>query len=91
MRKKRPWHTELSSLVITLSADESHAAAAIEAIEAHSAVTTAARIGRYLPLTLESTDARPIHEWIEALPGVDYVDVVFCTTSASSQTEALHT
>jgi hypothetical protein len=81
MRKKRPWQTDLSSLVITLSQDQETATSALKSIQGHAAISTETLIEHYLPITIEATDARPIHEWIESLPGVDYIDVVFCTTT----------
>jgi len=81
MQQKRPWQTDLSSLVITLSSDQTAATNALKIIRAHEAITVEKAINHYLPITIEGTDARPIHEWIESLPGVAYIDVVFCTTN----------
>jgi nitrate reductase NapAB chaperone NapD len=84
MSQKRPWHTELSSLVVTLYEDRELAAHTVSAIAAHEAITVEAAVGKYLPLAIEAADARPIHQWLESLPGVLYVDVVFCSTEFSN-------
>ncbi len=87
MSKQRPWHTALSSLVITLSDDAELAASTATTIAEHEAITAEQLIGSYLPIAIEGTDARPIHRWIESLPGVVYVDVVFCSTEEFSTQE----
>lgn len=83
MSRKRPWHTELSSLVVTLCGDKTLASDTRQQIAEHASITTEDAIGDYLPLAIESADARPIHRWLESLPGVRYVDVVFCSTETS--------
>ncbi len=85
MSSKRPWNTALSSLVITLCDEEELAAATIREVGAHPAITTGETSGSYLPALIERADARRIHEWLESLPGVRYVDVVFCSTEASQE------
>ena len=80
MSNQRPWHTALSSLVVTLADDAKLAASTITEIAAHEAVTVEKAIGAYLPVAIEAADARTIHQWLEELPGVRYVDVVFCST-----------
>lgn len=84
MSPNRPWHTALSSLVLTLSDDEKLVAQTKELISGHESITMEEAIGDYLPLAIESADARPIHQWLESLPGVRYVDVVFCSTEEST-------
>ncbi|MGJ8639470.1 MAG: hypothetical protein ACSHYA_08755 [Opitutaceae bacterium] len=80
MSKQRPWHTALSSLVVTLADDVTLAASTITEIAAHEAITAEKAIGAYLPVAIEAADARAIHQWLESLAGVRYVDVVFCST-----------
>lgn len=87
MSKERPWPTALSSLVVTLSDEPETAASTISTIAAHESVSVAPPEGRYLPLTIESADARVIHHWLESLPGVRFVDVVFCSTEMDSAAE----
>ncbi len=85
MSQKRPWHTELSSLVITLCDDTELATETTQTIAAHEAITAENAAGAYLPVAIESADARQIHQWLESLPGVLYVDVVFCSTEISNE------
>lgn len=87
MSKQRPWHTALSSLVITLSDDAELAASTTKKIASHESISVEKAIGAYLPIAIEGADARPIHQWIESLPGVRYVDVVFCSTEEFSAEE----
>ena len=84
MSQKRPWHTELSSLVVTLSTDQALAAETVRQIAEHEAITVEDAQGHYLPIAIEAVDARPIHQWLESLPGVVYVDVVFCSTEVEN-------
>ncbi len=85
MSQKRPWHTELSSLVVTLTDDENLAASTLREIATHESITVEKAAGNYLPIAIEAADARLIHQWLESLPGVLYVDVVFCSTEISTQ------
>lgn len=85
MSQKRAWHTELSSLVVTLCDDTKVADKTTQTIAAHEAITVEKAAVAYLPIAIESTDARPIHQWLESLPGVIYVDVVFCSTEVSNE------
>lgn len=80
MSKKRPWHTALSSLLVTLTDDAELAASTTIEIATHDAIDIEKAIGAYLPVVIEAADARPIHQWLESLPGVRYVNVVFCST-----------
>ncbi|HAV12827.1 MAG TPA: hypothetical protein DCX06_04930 [Opitutae bacterium] len=80
MSKTRPWHTALSSLIVTLADDDALAEQTTKEIATHDAITVENAIGAYLPIVVEATDARPIHHWLESLQGVRYVDVVFCST-----------
>ncbi|MBK1879886.1 hypothetical protein [Pelagicoccus mobilis] len=80
MSNPRPWHTPLSSLVVTLSQDVELAADAERVIREHKSISTAPREGIYLPVLIEHVDARPLHDWLEALAGVQQVDVAFVST-----------
>ncbi len=80
MSTSRPWNTRLTSLVVTLSADPEVAAPAHGEIVRHPSISAAPVEGHYLPILIEDVDARPIHQWLESLPGVANVDVVFCST-----------
>ena len=85
MSKQRPWLTALSSLVVTLNDDPELAASTISSIAAHESITAEEPVGDYLPIAIEAADARPIHQWLESLTGVRYVDVVFCSTETTSE------
>lgn len=80
MSNTRPWHTPLSSLVVTLSRNEALAAEAEGVIRDHASISAAPREGIYLPILIEHVDARPLHDWLEALAGVQHVDVAFVAT-----------
>ena len=68
-----------SGLVITLSADPALAAQAIAMLSARHEFTPGERNGRWLPVAMDAGDdaaSRDLHDWLHALPGVEYVDVV---------------
>jgi hypothetical protein len=68
-----------SGLVITLSADAALAAQAVAAISARPEFMPGERNARWLPVAMEAHDdaeSRNLHDWLHALPGVEYVDVV---------------
>lgn len=69
----------ISGLLLTLSEDPRLAERAERTLRARPGFTLAARARRWLPAVVEVEDARAgreLHEWLEALPGVDFVDVV---------------
>lgn len=68
-----------SGLVLTLSADKWLAQSAEAALRARPECTLAERVERWLPVAIEVADvraSRDLHDWLHALPGVDFVDVV---------------
>lgn len=87
MSGKTRWETPLSGLVVTLSRDEATAQSTLAQIKNHPAVTVGELQKNYLPVALENTDARPIHEWLESLPGVLQADVVFVSTETLNKKE----
>lgn len=80
MSNQRPWNTCLTSLVVTLSPDPEVTARVQSEIASHESISAAPMEGHYLPIVIEDVDARSIHRWLESLPGVLNVDVVFCST-----------
>jgi hypothetical protein len=65
--------------VVTLSDDVDTRARAVANISAHPAISTGAARDRWLPIAIEAGDqreSRDIHDWLMALEGVEYVDVV---------------
>ncbi len=89
MKAKRAWRTPLSSLLVTVTDEECVTAAFRAVLEKMEGVTVGEPVGRYLPLTIEDADARPLHEWLESLPTVVQVDVTFCSVSPESSYEAV--
>lgn len=69
-----------SGLVLTLSPDAELAAQAVARVCARPEFTPGGRNGRWLPVAMEAGDdaqSRDLHEWLHALPGVEFVDVVY--------------
>ena len=68
-----------SGLVLTLSEDAPLAQSAEAALRARPEFTLAERAQRWLPVAIEVADvraSRDLHDWLQALPGVEFVDVV---------------
>ena len=68
-----------SGLVLTLSSDSALAETAEASLRTRPELTLGQRSDRWLPIAVEATDARAsrdLHDWLSALPGVDFVDVV---------------
>ncbi|MBS0657056.1 MAG: hypothetical protein JSR82_02270 [Verrucomicrobia bacterium] len=68
-----------SGLLLTLNSDDQLAEAALAELARHPAVTLGPRRERWQAVALEvadGADSRAAHDWLLALPGVDYVDVV---------------
>lgn len=69
----------ISSLVLTLADEPAPRAAAIARLRAHPALELGEVNDRWLPAAMEAADdreSRALHDWIGALPGVVFVDVV---------------
>ena len=69
----------ISGLLLTLAENGESRAAAIAAIEGQGTFTMGPVSGRWLPLAMEAEsdrDSRTWHDWLMALPGVAFVDVV---------------
>jgi len=77
MKGEKAWPNTVSGLLITMSEDSSLRQETLEALQHHPCLTVGEPNQRWVPVALEHEDARPVHRWIEALPGVDLVDVVF--------------
>lgn len=89
MKTERPWNTSISGLVVTLNTSAQSSQCTIESISKNPAITVGIPEGDYLPLTIENTDARIIHRWLESLAGVAFVDVVYCSTLPVEKQEPL--
>lgn len=71
----------VNGLLITLARDEFLAEQALLAMAGKEGVELGERTGVWQPLVVEvdggAKGAHTVHEWLEALPGVEMVDVVF--------------
>jgi hypothetical protein len=80
-----------SGLVLTLNADAALAEQAVASLHARPEFTPGERNGRWLPVALEAADnaeSRNLHDWLNALPGVDFVDVVYVDFSEDREAPA---
>lgn len=69
-----------SGLVLTLNADAALAEQAVASLRTRPEFTPGERSARWLPVALEAADddaSRVAHDWLNALSGVDFVDVVY--------------
>ncbi len=69
-----------SGLVLTLNADAVLAGQAMASLRTRPEFTPGERNDRWLPVALEAADdatSRAAHDWLNQLPGVDFVDVVY--------------
>lgn len=70
----------VSGLVITLSSDETQAAAVIGALDADPRLTVGSRSGRRVPLVAETPgpdEDRVLWGWLREHPGIENVEVAF--------------
>lgn len=68
-----------SGLVLTLNADPNLAGQVQSALQARPEFTLGTVAQRWLPVVCEVPDvsaSRDLHDWLHALPGVEFVDVV---------------
>jgi hypothetical protein len=69
-----------SGLVLTLNADAARADQALAALRTRPEFAIGERNGQWLPVAMEVADdaaSRAAHDWLNQLPGVDFVDVVY--------------
>ncbi len=70
----------VNGLLLTLSPDKRLADRAREAIAARAEADLGEPQGIYQPLAVETPDVRSaheFHEWLEAMPGIERVDVIY--------------
>lgn len=70
----------VNGLLVTLSKDSAVAEAACALMAARDGLSLGTPRERWLPVAVETADVRDshdLHEWIEALPGVEQVDVIY--------------
>jgi len=81
----------VNGLLITLTEDETLSGDTLLAIAEHDCIELGDRTDRWQPVVVETSgtrDSHEIHEWLEALPGVIMVDVVFSSVSDPKEAEA---
>ncbi|MBI5802714.1 MAG: hypothetical protein HZA92_18585 [Verrucomicrobia bacterium] len=77
-----------SGLIITLQPELATQAAAIARLRTRPELTLGELSQRWLPAALETrddSDSREIHDWLTALPGVAFVDVVSVSFEAEAE------
>lgn len=82
----------VSGLIITLADDPAGRAQALASLRAHEAFALGAASGRWLPAAMEAPDdhdCRALHDWVAALPGVRFVDVVSVEFDSPAKPAAL--
>jgi hypothetical protein len=80
-----------SGLVLTLNADAALAEQAVASLRVRPEFTPGERNDRWLPVALEAVDdaaSRDLHDWLHALPGVEFVDVVYVDFSENDEAPA---
>ena len=74
----------VNGLLLTLKEDEGLVSNALLEIEGRQDIELGERTGRWQPVVVESRGTKgshEAHEWLESLPGVIMVDVVFSSVS----------
>ena len=82
----------ISGLILTLNADAALAAQAVATLSTRPEFLPGARNARWLPVAMEARDdaaSRDLHDWLNALPGVDFVDVVYVNFDEDEATASL--
>jgi nitrate reductase NapAB chaperone NapD len=70
----------VNGLLITLTEDETLTNDALLAIAEHEGIELGERTEKWQPVVVETAgvgESHEVHEWLEALPGVMKVDVIF--------------
>jgi len=67
----------ITGLVLTLDASTCDVTALLGELRRHDSLCVGQPEGPWLPVTAETDDPRALHRWLESLPGVRAVDVVF--------------
>lgn len=73
-------HMPINGLLVTLSQDRHLAEAACAQVASRGEVVMGEGKGRWQPLAAELgsvAEAHDFHEWLESLPGIERVDVVY--------------
>ena len=78
----------VNGLLLTLTDDESLVDDVLLTIAAHDSVELGDRTGRWQPVVVETGgtgESHDVHEWLQALPGVVMVDVVFTSVGDTQE------
>ena len=70
----------VAGLALTFNQDEALASDAVAQMFKRDEIQLGELDGRYMAAVLDTADSRAsreLHRWIESLPGVDFVDVVY--------------
>jgi len=80
----------VNGLLLTLTEDETLARDVLFAISERSEIELGDRTDRWQPVVVETTDtggSHDVHEWLQELPGVVMVDVVFSSVSEPEEAD----
>ncbi|MCU0748745.1 MAG: hypothetical protein MUF13_04275 [Akkermansiaceae bacterium] len=80
----------VNGLLLTLSANSELADAALAEIASQAEASVGVVQDRCLPIAVDAPNVRAahdFHEWLEALPGVEQVDVIFVGFDDPNPTE----
>lgn len=80
----------INGLLVTLSSDPELATEACERIRGRAGLESGERQERWLPLVADTggdREARDLHAWLEALPGVEQVGVILVGLDESNPAE----
>ena len=81
----------VNGLLLTLTEDETLVDDALSVISARDDIELGDRTGRWQPVVVEAGgtgESHEVHEWLQALPGVVMVDVVFTSVGDTQQGDA---
>lgn len=69
----------ISGLLLTLNDNPTAKSETLLALQSHPGIETGQCVERWLPISVEAEndeESRQLHDWISALPAVEFVDVV---------------
>lgn len=70
----------VAGLTLTFNENEALASRAVGELFKHASIELGEMNGRYIAAVMDtetSHESRDLHRWIESLPGIDFVDVVY--------------
>ena len=81
----------VNGLLLTLTEDEALVNDALLVIAARDDIELGDRTGRWQPVVVETSgtgESHDVHEWLQELPGIVMVDVVFTSVGDTQQGDA---